>query len=81
MRQATRRHKDNPGWGPLARYVIAATLARTSDGGAVVAIVLVVNTSGDRAGLPVCSAHASPHPICWAPSSPAAWTPHETAAP
>ncbi|WP_206737191.1 MFS transporter [Agromyces albus] len=31
---------------PLARYVIAATLARTSDGGAVVAIVLLVNTSG-----------------------------------
>jgi hypothetical protein len=32
--------------GALARYVVAATLARTSDGGAVVAIVLLVTTSG-----------------------------------
>lgn len=30
----------------LARYVIAATLARSADGGAVVAIVLLVTTSG-----------------------------------
>ncbi|WP_180357904.1 MFS transporter [Streptomyces sp. NP160] len=30
----------------LARYVIAATLARTADGGAVVAIVLLVTTTG-----------------------------------
>lgn len=30
----------------LARYVLAATLARTADGGAVVAIVLLVTTSG-----------------------------------
>lgn len=34
------------GWGGLARYVTAATLARTSDGGAVVAIVLLVTTGG-----------------------------------
>lgn len=32
--------------GGLPRYVIAATLARTADGGAVVAIVLLVSTSG-----------------------------------
>lgn len=32
--------------GGLPRYVIAATLARTADGGAVVAIVLLVATSG-----------------------------------
>ncbi|MFE4837007.1 MFS transporter [Arthrobacter sp. NPDC056691] len=32
--------------GGLARYVAAATLARTADGGAVVAIVLMVTTSG-----------------------------------
>ncbi len=32
-------------WG-LARYVIAATLARTADGGGVVAVVLLVTTSG-----------------------------------
>ncbi|WP_207918956.1 hypothetical protein [Saccharopolyspora karakumensis] len=31
----------------LLRYVLAATLARTADGGAVVAIVLLVTTSGD----------------------------------
>ncbi|CAL9665403.1 MFS transporter [Streptomyces sp. enrichment culture] len=46
MRPSTDHPVDEPGWGPLARYVIAATLARTSDGGAVVAIVLMVNTSG-----------------------------------
>lgn len=33
--------------GGLARYVLAATLARSADGGAVVAIVLLVTTSGD----------------------------------
>ena len=32
--------------GGLGRYVAAATLARTADGGAVVAIVLMVSTSG-----------------------------------
>lgn len=32
--------------GGLVRYVAAATLARTADGGAVVAIVLMVTTSG-----------------------------------
>ena len=32
--------------GGLARYVFAATLARSADGGAVVAIVLLVTTSG-----------------------------------
>lgn len=32
--------------GGLARYVVAATLARSADGGAVVAIVLLVTTSG-----------------------------------
>jgi MFS family permease len=31
----------------LLRYVLAATMARTADGGAVVAIVLLVTTSGD----------------------------------
>lgn len=36
---------------PLARYVVAATLARTSDGGAVVAVVLLVSTSGGPAWL------------------------------
>lgn len=35
-----------PSTGGLARYVLAATLARTADGGAVVAIVLLVTTSG-----------------------------------
>lgn len=30
----------------MARYVIAATLARVCDGGAIVAVVLLVNTSG-----------------------------------
>ncbi len=38
---------DQPGAsGRLARYVLAATLARSSDGGAVVAIVLLATTSG-----------------------------------
>src|SRR5438128_2568852 len=32
--------------GGLARYVVAATLARSADGGAVVAVVLLVTTSG-----------------------------------
>lgn len=32
--------------GGLARYVVAATLARTSDGGAVVGVVLLVTTVG-----------------------------------
>lgn len=32
--------------GGLARYVLAATLARVSDGGAIVAVILLVNTSG-----------------------------------
>ncbi|MEV6343654.1 MFS transporter [Actinoplanes sp. NPDC051851] len=32
--------------GGLARYVVAATLARTADGGAVVAVVLMVSMSG-----------------------------------
>lgn len=36
-----------PTAGGLTRYVIAATLARVSDGGAVVAVVLLVSTSGD----------------------------------
>jgi hypothetical protein len=35
-----------PAGGGLARYVAAATLARTADGGAVVAIVLMVTTAG-----------------------------------
>ncbi|MFF6953048.1 MFS transporter [Streptomyces iakyrus] len=34
------------GSGGLARYVIAAALARTADGGAVVAVVLLVTSSG-----------------------------------
>lgn len=34
------------GNGGLARYVIAAALARTADGGAVVAVVLLVTSSG-----------------------------------
>ncbi|MDH2443359.1 MFS transporter [Amnibacterium sp. CER49] len=34
------------GAGGLARYVVAATLARTADGGAVVAIVLLATTAG-----------------------------------
>jgi hypothetical protein len=32
--------------GGMARYVLAASLARVSDGGAIVAVVLLVNTSG-----------------------------------
>ncbi|MFE3850804.1 MFS transporter [Streptomyces griseorubiginosus] len=46
MRPSTDQSVDEPGWGPLARYIIAATLARTSDGGAVVAIVLMVTAGG-----------------------------------
>ncbi|MFH9954038.1 MFS transporter [Streptomyces roseolus] len=46
MRPSTDHSVDEPGWGPLARYIIAATLARTSDGGAVVAIVLMVTAGG-----------------------------------
>ncbi len=40
--------QDGPRTAPggLARYVAAATLARTADGGAVVAIVLLATTSG-----------------------------------
>lgn len=34
-----------PRWG-LSRYVAAATLARSADGGGVVAVVLIVSTSG-----------------------------------
>lgn len=34
------------GGGGLARYVVAATLARTSDGGAVVGVVLLVTSTG-----------------------------------
>jgi hypothetical protein len=34
------------GIGELARYVFAATLVRSADGGAVVAIVLLVHASG-----------------------------------
>ncbi|WP_022886907.1 YbfB/YjiJ family MFS transporter [Glaciibacter superstes] len=36
---------SRPRWG-LTRYVAAATLARAADGGGVVAIILVVSTSG-----------------------------------
>lgn len=32
--------------GGLARYVVAATLARVSDGGAIIAVVLLVTTTG-----------------------------------
>jgi hypothetical protein len=42
----TRQDPGNPAPGGLARYVLAATLARSADGGAVVAIVLLVTTSG-----------------------------------
>jgi len=37
---------EPPRRGGLARYVLAATLARSADGGAVVAVVLLVTTSG-----------------------------------
>lgn len=41
------RGSNQPGApGGLARYVLAATLARSADGGAVVAIVLLATTSG-----------------------------------
>ena len=41
------RRTNQPGSpGGLARYVVAATLARSADGGAVVAIVLLATTSG-----------------------------------
>jgi hypothetical protein len=47
---------DTASWGSagragLARYVIAAALARTADGGAVVAIVLLVTTQGGGGSL------------------------------
>ncbi|WP_425860841.1 MFS transporter [Arthrobacter sp. TWP1-1] len=42
----TRRDPGDPAPGGLARYVLAATLARSADGGAVVAIVLLVTASG-----------------------------------
>lgn len=38
--------KDGNGGNGLARYVVAAALARTADGGAVVAVVLLVTSSG-----------------------------------
>jgi hypothetical protein len=38
--------QGRPPRGGLSRYVLAATLARISDGGAIVAVVLLVNTSG-----------------------------------
>lgn len=38
-------------WSGLVRYVMAAALARTADGGAVVAIVLLVTTQGGSSGL------------------------------
>jgi len=34
------------GWSGLARYVVAATLARMTDGGAIVAVVLLVTVQG-----------------------------------
>ncbi|MET4538538.1 MFS family permease [Arthrobacter bambusae] len=43
-READSNQSGTP-WG-LARYVLAATLARSADGGAVVAIVLLATTSG-----------------------------------
>lgn len=42
---AIQLERPRPRWG-LTRYVAAATLARAADGGGVVAIVLVVTTSG-----------------------------------
>ncbi|WP_262060137.1 MFS transporter [Streptomyces sp. STR69] len=38
--------RPGQGAGGLARYVVAAALARTADGGAVVAVVLLVTSSG-----------------------------------
>ncbi|WP_307865982.1 MFS transporter [Streptomyces smyrnaeus] len=49
--RSTEKNTSSAGRGPLARYVIAATLARTSDGGAVVAIVLMVNAGGGSSWL------------------------------
>jgi hypothetical protein len=45
-RKQVQPHTEKPTVGGLARYVLAATLARSADGGAVVAIVLLVTTSG-----------------------------------
>ncbi|WP_091465582.1 MFS transporter [Paenarthrobacter nitroguajacolicus] len=46
-RKNQNRKTNQPGSpGGLARYVLAATLARSADGGAVVAIVLLATTSG-----------------------------------
>ncbi|WP_364308026.1 MFS transporter [Paenarthrobacter nitroguajacolicus] len=46
-RKDQKRKTNQPGSpGGLARYVLAATLARSADGGAVVAIVLLATTSG-----------------------------------
>ena len=41
----TRPNDSGTGWA-LVRYVFAATLVRSADGGAVVAIVLLANASG-----------------------------------
>jgi hypothetical protein len=47
--------------GGLARYVLAATLARVSDGGAIVAVVLLVNSGQAWSRCwPVQRRHASP---------------------
>jgi hypothetical protein len=41
---------DAPAWAGLARYVVAASLARMADGGAVVAVVLLATARGDVGG-------------------------------
>lgn len=45
------RVRGKPAWSGLARYVFAAALARTADGGAVVAIVLLVTMQGGSGSL------------------------------
>ncbi|MGX9901109.1 hypothetical protein ACW0JT_16860 [Arthrobacter sp. SA17] len=65
----------SPVSGGLARYVLAATLARSADGGAVVAIVLLVTTSGAPGGWPESLVRASPPRISLVPSLPGLWIP------
>lgn len=60
--------------GALARYVAAAALARSADGGAVVGVVLLATSSGEGAGSLACWGPASRLPICSARFWPAVST-------
>jgi hypothetical protein len=41
------------GWGPLVRYIVAATLARGADGGAGVGVILLATMPGVNLAQPV----------------------------